>query len=108
MSFLVAANPNSYVWAIGGCLSGEGAVRPAASRFALWTSVKIIAALVAVFVLARLVIPNLVNSHNTPLLLLAILCGVAALAIAIWTAVSVWRAYRRLRRRSGHLVEARK
>ena len=40
----------------------------------------------ALFVLGRIVIPNLVNAHNTPLLLLAILCGFVALAIAIWTA----------------------
>lgn len=67
-----------------------------------------VAALVAVFLLARIVIPNLVNAHNTPLLLLAILCGVAALAIAIWTIVSVWRAYRRMKRAGVNLIEARK
>lgn len=69
---------------------------------------KVVIALVAVFVLTRIVMPNLVNAHDTPLLLLAILCGLAALAIAIWTVVSVWRAYRRLRRTGVHLIEARK
>ena len=81
---------------------------PERNRFALWTSVKVVAALVAIWVLMRIVIPNLVNAHNTPLLLVAILCGVAAIAIAIWTTFSVWRAWRRLRRAGVHLIEAGK
>ena len=81
---------------------------PDRSRFALWTSVKVVLALVAIFVLMRIIIPNLVNAHNTPLLLLAIVCGLLALAIAVWTAVSIWRAYGRLKRTGGRLIEARK
>ena len=81
---------------------------PERSRFALWTSVKVAVALAAVFILVRIVIPNLVNAHDTPLLLVAILCGLAAIAIAIWTAVSVWRAWRRLRRAGVHLIKAGK
>jgi protein-S-isoprenylcysteine O-methyltransferase Ste14 len=83
-------------------------VGPAGSNFALWTSVKIVVALVVVFVLARIVIPNLVNAHNTPLLLLAIAFGALAFAIAAWTAISVWRAWRRVRRAGSNLIEARK
>jgi hypothetical protein len=83
-------------------------VGPARNSFALWTSVKVVVAAVAVFVLARIVIPNLVNAHNTALLLLAIGCGVVALAIAIWTALSVRRAWRRLKRPGAHLIEVRK
>lgn len=81
---------------------------PARNNFALWTSVKIIVAAVAIFVLARIVIPNLVNAHNTALLLLAILCGVVALGIAIWTVVSIRSAYARLKRAGANLIEARK
>jgi protein-S-isoprenylcysteine O-methyltransferase Ste14 len=83
-------------------------VGPARSNFALWTSVKVVVALVVVFVLARLVIPNLVNAHNTPLLLLAIACGVLAIAVAAWTALSIWRDWRRVRRAGSNLIEARK
>jgi hypothetical protein len=70
--------------------------------------VKIVVAAVAIFVLVRIVIPNLVNAHNTALLLLAIVCGVAALGIAIWTALSVRQAWRRLKRPGAHLIEVRK
>jgi hypothetical protein len=83
-------------------------VGPARNSFALWTSVKIVAAAVAIFVLVRIAIPNLVNAHNTALLLLAIVCGVAALAIAIWTALSVRQAWRRLKRTGANLIEVRK
>ena len=81
---------------------------PARSNFALWTGVKIVVAAVAIFVLARIVIPNLINAHDTPLLMLAILCGVAALAIAIWTVLSIRRAYGRLRRTGANLIEVKK
>ena len=81
---------------------------PARNNFALWTGVKVAGALVAIFVLMRIVVPNLVNAHNTPLLLLAIGCGLVALAIAIWTAVSIYRAWRRLKRPGANLIEVRK
>jgi hypothetical protein len=68
----------------------------------------VVVALVAIFILVRIVIPNLVNAHDTVLLFVAILCGVAALAIAVWTAVSVWRAWRGLRRAGVHLIKAGK
>ncbi len=81
---------------------------PDRGRFALWTGVKLAFAATAIFVLVRIVIPNLVNAHDTPLLMLAIVCGLLALAIAVWTAVSIWRAYGRLKRRGAQLIEARK
>ena len=81
---------------------------PDRGRFALWTSVKLVLAATAIFVLVRIVIPNLVNAHDTPLLMLAIVCGVLSLAIAAWTAVSIRRAYGRLKRSGAHLIEARK
>jgi len=84
-------------------------VRPArtkaANAFALWTLAKITAALIVLFILLGIAIPNLVDAHNTPLLLLAIVLGFVALGVAIWTAISVWRAYRRLRRGVIHLIE---
>jgi protein-S-isoprenylcysteine O-methyltransferase Ste14 len=83
-------------------------LRPAGNRFALWTGVKIVVAAIVLFVLVRIAIPDLVDAHNTPLLLLAIVCGFLAAAIAIWTAVSIWRAWRRLRRTGANLIEARK
>jgi hypothetical protein len=84
-------------------------VRPArtkaANAFALWTVAKITAALIVLFVLFGIAIPNLVDAHNTPLLLLAIVLGFVGLAVAAWTAISVRRAYRRLRRGVIHLIE---
>jgi hypothetical protein len=70
--------------------------------------VKVVVAASAVFVLVRIAIPDLVNAHSTPLLLLAIACGFLAAAIVVWTAVSIWRARRRLRRSAANLIEARK
>lgn len=83
-------------------------MRPAGNRFALWTGVKLVVAAIVLFVVVRIAIPDLVNAHSTPLLLLAILLGFLAAAIAIWTAVSIWRAWRRLRRPGADLIEARK
>ena len=83
-------------------------MRPAGNRFALWTGVKIVVAAIVLFVLVRIAIPDLVDAHNTPLLLLAIVLGFLAAATAIWTAVSIWRAWRRLRRTGANLIEARK
>ena len=77
----------------------------AANAFALWTLAKITAALIALFVLLGIAIPDLVDAHNTPLLLLAIVLGFVALGVAAWTAISVRRAYRRLRRAGIHLIE---
>jgi hypothetical protein len=70
--------------------------------------VKLVGAAVLVFVLARIVIPDLVNAHDTPLLLLAILCGALAIGVVVWTAVSIWRAYQSRRRAGANLIEARK
>jgi hypothetical protein len=81
---------------------------PARSRFTLWTSVKIIVAVVLIFVLVRIAIPDLVNAHDTALLLLAVLCGVLAAAIAAWTVISIRRAWRRLKASGGNLIEVRK
>jgi hypothetical protein len=84
-------------------------VRPARDKasgaFALWTSVKIIAALIVLFALFGIAIPDLVDAHNTALLLLAIVLGFAAIAIAAWTVISIRRSYRRLRRSAIHLIE---
>jgi uncharacterized membrane protein YwaF len=84
-------------------------VRPARSRagdaFALRTVVKIIAVLILLFVLVGIAIPNLVDAHNTPLLLLAIVLGFVALGVAVWTFISIRRNYRRLRRATIHLIE---
>jgi len=84
-------------------------VRPARSKaantFVLWTLVKITGALIVLFVLLGLAIPNLVDAHNTALLLLAIGLGFVALAVAVWTIVSIRRSWRRLRRGVIHLIE---
>jgi hypothetical protein len=84
-------------------------VRPARSKaantFVLWTLVKVTAALIVVFVLLGIAIPNLVDAHDTPLLLLAIVLGFVALAVAVWTFVSIRRGWRRLRRGVIDLIE---
>ena len=81
------------------------ATRKARDTFVLWTTVKIVAALIVLFVLVGIAIPDLVDAHNTPLLLLAIVLGFVALGVAVWTAISVRRAYRRLRRAGIYLIE---
>lgn len=81
---------------------------PARNHFALWTSVKVIVAVVLVFILARIAIPDLVNAHNTPLLMLALLLGVVTLGIIAWTVLSIRAGYQRLRSATVHLIEADK
>lgn len=81
---------------------------PARSHFALWTSVKVIVAAVLVFVLARIAIPDLVNAHNTALLMVAVVLGFATAGIVVWTVLSVRRDYRRLQSASIHLIEVKK
>ena len=81
---------------------------PARSHFALWTSVKVIVAAVLVFVLARIAIPDLVNAHNTPLLLVAVVLGFATAGIVVWTTLSIRRSYRRLQSAAIHLIEVKK
>jgi uncharacterized membrane protein YwaF len=84
-------------------------VRPARSKaanaFVLWTVVKTTAALIVLFVLLGIAIPNLVDAHDTPLLLLAIVLGFVALGVAVWTFVSIRRSWRRLRRGVIELIE---
>jgi hypothetical protein len=81
---------------------------PARSHFALWTSVKVIVAAVLVFVLARIAIPDLVNAHNTALLMVAVVLGFATIGIIVWTVLSVRRSYRRLQSAAIHLIEVKK
>ena len=77
----------------------------AANTFVLWTVAKITAALIVLFVLLGIAIPNLVDAHNTPLLLLAIVLAFVALGVAGWTFVSIRRSWRRLRRGVIELIE---
>jgi uncharacterized membrane protein YwaF len=81
------------------------AIGKARSAFALWTSVKIVVALIVLFILLGIAIPDLVDAHNTALLMLAIVLGFAALGVAVWTAISIRRSWRRLRRGVIHLIE---
>ena len=80
---------------------------PARSHFALWSSVKVVVTIVLVFLLARIAIPDLVNAHNTPLLLLAVVLGFVTLGVIAWAIVSIGRGYRRLKAAETHLIEAR-
>ncbi len=84
------------------------ATRRARDTFVLWTTIKIVAALIVLFVLIGIAIPDLVDAHNTALLLVAIIVGFAALGIAVATIISIRRGYRRLRRGVVHLIEADK
>ena len=84
------------------------ATRKARDEFVLWTSVKIVAALIVLFVLVGIAIPDLVDAHDTALLVVAISVGCVAIVIAVVTALSVRRGYRRLRRGVIHLIEADK
>jgi predicted Co/Zn/Cd cation transporter (cation efflux family) len=82
------------------------ATRKARDEFVLWTIVKVVAALIVLFVLVGIAIPDLVDAHDTVLLIVAIVAGFAALGIAAVTAVSIRRDYRRLQRGVIHLIEA--
>ena len=84
------------------------ATRKARDEFVLWTSVKIVAALIVLFVLVGIAIPDLVDAHDTALLVVAIVAGCVAIGIAVVTIVSVRRSYRRLQRGVIHLIEADK
>lgn len=70
------------------------------SGFAAWTFVKIAAAAIAVFVIVRIAIPDLINAHRTPYLWLAVACGLLVPIIIGWAAASVWRGIGRFRRRN--------
>lgn len=96
---------NSYVWLTLSCES-EGALGPARNSFALWTGAKIAIAAVLVFVLVRIAIPDLINAHDTGLLLVAVALGFVTLGIIGWTVVSIRRSYRRLHRAGIHLIKA--
>ena len=84
------------------------ATRKARDDFVLWTIVKTVAALIVLFVLVGIAIPDLVDAHDTALLLVAIVIGCVAIAIAVVTIVSIRRGYRRLQRGVIHLIEADK
>jgi O-antigen/teichoic acid export membrane protein len=84
------------------------ATRKARDEFVLWTIVKTVAALIVLFVLVGIAIPDLVDAHDTALLVLAIAIACAAIGIAVVTIVSIQRGYRRLQRGVIHLIEADK
>jgi len=84
------------------------ATRKARDEFVLWTSVKIVAALIVLFVLVGIAIPDLVDAHNTALLAVAIVFGFVAIGIAVVTALSIRRGYLRLQHGVIHLIEADK
>ena len=84
------------------------ATRKARDDFVLWTIVKTVAALIVLFVLVGIAIPNLVDAHDTALLVVAIAVGCVAIGIAVVTIVSIRRGYRRLQRGVIHLIEADK
>ena len=84
------------------------ATRKARDDFVLWTIVKIVAALIVLFVLIGIAIPDLVDAHDTALLAVAIVVGCVAVGIAVVTIVSIRRGYRRLQRGVIHLIEADK
>jgi hypothetical protein len=84
------------------------ATRKARDTFVLWTTIKIVAALIVLFVLVAIAIPELVDAHNTALLVVAIAVGFVSLGIAVFTVISILRGYRRLRRGVIHLIEGEK
>lgn len=71
------------------------------TKFALVTALKAVPALLVVFVLVRIVIPDLIDAHDTALAFAALGCAVVALLILAWLGVSVWRSYRRVRPAAG-------
>jgi hypothetical protein len=72
---------------------------PGTGRFIAWTALKTALAAAAIFVLAWIAVPDLVNRHNTALLFVAIACALAALAIAVWLALTLRADIARFRRR---------
>jgi hypothetical protein len=84
------------------------ATRKARDDFVLWTIVKTVAALIVLFALVGIAIPDLVDAHDTALLVVAIAVGFVAIGIAAVTIVSIRRGYLRLQRGVIHLIEADK
>lgn len=62
----------------------------AARRFAIWTFVKASVALVAIFILVRVVTPDLINTHDDILSALGLLSAFAAPVIGGWATVSIF------------------
>jgi hypothetical protein len=74
-------------------------------NFALWTTVKVIVAAIVVFILARILIPNLVNAHDTALLIVAVALGFVTVGVIAWTILSIRNSYRRLHRTGTSLMK---
>jgi|GEM_PF-4823069 hypothetical protein len=68
-------------------------------NFALLSFIQAAALAIGVFVLWRIVIPDLVDAHDDTLGILAIVCALAIPAIVGWAGFAFYLGLRRLRRR---------
>ncbi len=66
---------------------------------ATWLVLKVLAVIAALFVLLRLISPNLMTAHNDILFWLGVLCWPAAVLVVLWSGVWIARDIRALRRR---------
>ena len=66
---------------------------------ATWLVLKVLAVIGALFVLLRLISPNLMTAHNDILYWLGVLCWPAAVLVVLWCGVWIARDLRALRRR---------
>jgi hypothetical protein len=69
----------------------------ALQAFVAWTSLKVIAGLLVIFVIVRIAIPYLVNAHSDAMALAALALGVATLVGAGWFGFSLWLSVTRFR-----------
>ncbi len=70
----------------------------AVRTFAAGLFLRIVAALVVLFVVVRIAIPYMIDAHDTALLIGAVLLGLASLFAAGWLGLSLWLSVSRFRR----------
>jgi len=76
-----------------------GARRISAMRaFVAWTALKVVAALLAIWLVVRIAIPYLVDAHDDALAIAALALGLVTLLGAGWFAFTLWLDIRRFRR----------
>ena len=65
--------------------------------FVVRTALKVVPALVALFVVFWIAIPNMIDAHDDVLLWAAVALGIVSLLAAGWLAVTVWLSIVRFR-----------
>lgn len=70
----------------------------AVRSFAAGLAIRIVIALVVLFVVVRIAIPYMIDAHNDALFIGAVVLGLASLFAAGWLGLSLWLSVSRFRR----------